>query len=107
MFALVLYAVCILTVIHNNNNYYYYYYRFPSIKELQGLLGSDGKRPDGLTLIPWQDGRCATCDVTVTDTVAASYVSRSASCAGSAAEAAATRKEEKYSDISESYLFSL
>jgi len=29
----------------------------PSIKEPQGLLRSDGKRPDGLTLIPWQDGR--------------------------------------------------
>jgi len=45
---------------------------FPAIKELHGLLGTDGKRPDGLTLIPWRDGRCITCDVTVTDTVAAS-----------------------------------
>jgi len=78
---------------------------FSSIKEPQGLLRSDGKRPDGLTLIPWQDGRCATWDVTVADTVAASYLSRSASCARSAAEAAVTRKEEKYSDISKSYFF--
>ena len=78
---------------------------FPSIKEPQGLLRSDGQRPDGLTLIPWQDGRCATWDATVTDTVAASYLNRSASCAGAAAEAAATRKEEKYADISKSYLF--
>ena len=78
---------------------------FPSIREPQGLLRSDGKRPDGLTLIPWQDGRCATWDVTVTDTVAASYLSGTASCAGSAAEAAATRKGEKYTEISSSYLF--
>jgi hypothetical protein len=78
---------------------------FPSIKEPHGLLRSDGKRPDGLTLIPWQDGRCATWDVTVTDTVATSYLSQTSSCAGSAAEAAATRKEEKYSEISISYLF--
>jgi len=78
---------------------------FPSIKELQGLLISDGKCPDGLTLIPWQDGRCAIWDVTVINTVTASYLSRSASCAGSAAEAAATRKEAKNSDISKSYLF--
>ena len=45
---------------------------FPSIKEPQGLVRTDGKRPDGLTLVPWGDGRCATWDVTVTDTVAAS-----------------------------------
>jgi len=51
---------------------------FPSIKELQGLLGSDGKPTDGLTLISWQDGRCATWDVPVTGTDAAGiYVSRS------------------------------
>ena len=31
------------------------------------------KRPDDLTLTPWRDGRCAAWDVTVTDTVAASY----------------------------------
>jgi len=48
---------------------------------------------------------CATCDVTVTDAVAASYLSRSASCADSAAEAVTLRKEEKYSDISKSYTF--
>jgi len=29
----------------------------PCSKELQGLCRSDGKRPDGLTLIPWQSGK--------------------------------------------------
>ena len=48
------------------------------------------------------DGRCATWDVTVTDTVAASY---SSSCAASAAEAAAKRKEEKYVDICRTHHF--
>jgi len=66
---------------------------YPSIKEPQGHLRADGKRPDGLTLTSWKDGRCATWDVTVTDTVAASYLS--ATCAGSAAETAAKRKEDK------------
>jgi hypothetical protein len=78
---------------------------FPSVKEPQGLLRTDGKRPDGLTLLPWRDGRCATWDVTVTDTVALSYLNFTSSSAGSAAEAAASRKEEKYSDISSNYLF--
>ena len=68
----------------------------PSHQEPQGLLRTDGKRPDGLALIPWRDGRCATWDVTVTDsdTVVASYLSLTSSCASSAAEAAATRKGE-------------
>ena len=64
------------------------------------------KRPDGLTLLPWQiDGRCATWDVTVTDTVVASYVGISSSCAASAAEAAAKRKEEKYIEICQTHNF--
>ncbi len=78
---------------------------FPSIKEPQGLLRTDGKRPDGLTLTPWKEGRCATWDVTVTDTVAASYLNATSACAGSAAEAAAKRKEEKYAEISATYHF--
>ena len=57
---------------------------FPAVKEPQGLLRADGKRPDGLTLTPWKEGRCATWDVTVTDTVAASYLSSTSSSAGSA-----------------------
>jgi len=72
---------------------------FTSIKEQHGLLRSDNKRPDGLTLIPWRDGRCATWDVTVTDTVAPSYLSMSSACAASAAEAAAKHNEEKYIEI--------
>ena len=44
----------------------------PSIKEPAGLLRSDGKRPDGLTQIPWREGRCMTWDVTVADTLASS-----------------------------------
>jgi hypothetical protein len=38
----------------------------PAVKEPQGLVRVDGKRPDGLTLVPWQSGRCATWDVTPT-----------------------------------------
>jgi len=30
----------------------------PATREPRGLLRSDGKRPDGLTLIPWREGRC-------------------------------------------------
>ena len=79
---------------------------FPAIREPQGCLRTDAKRPDCLTLIPWWDGRCATWDVTVTDAVAAtSYLSLASSRAVSAAEAAATRKEKKYSEITSNYHF--
>ena len=30
----------------------------PSIKEPLGLLQDDGKRPDGVMMIPWSRGRC-------------------------------------------------
>ena len=39
----------------------------PATKEPVGLLRSDGKRPDGLTLVPWQSGKPLTWDVTVDD----------------------------------------
>ena len=69
---------------------------YPSIKGPHGLLRSDGKRPDGITLIPWREGRSATWDVTVTHTVATSYLGLTSECAAAAAEAAAKRKEDKY-----------
>ena len=39
----------------------------PVTKEPQGLSRSDGKRSDGLTLIPWCEGRCLIWDITVAD----------------------------------------
>ena len=75
----------------------------PSTKEPSGLSRSDGRRPDGLTLIPWSSGRCAVWDVTVVDTLARSYLHLSADSAGGCAEAAATRKLEKYRDLASSY----
>jgi hypothetical protein len=76
-----------------------------SVKEPVGLSRSDGKRPDGLTLVPWQSGRNVIWDVTVTDTLATSYLPSTATTAGSAAEMAATRKESKYAELSVTHTF--
>ena len=46
-----------------------------------------------------------TWDVTITDTVADSYLHLSAARADSAAEGAASRKETKYADLDNSYTF--
>ena len=64
-----------------------------------------GIGPDGLTLIPWSQGKCLVWDFTCCDTVARSHVQRSAQEAGSAANAAEERKLSHYSDLSSSYFF--
>jgi len=77
----------------------------PSSKEPSGLIRSDGKRPDGLTLIPWQRGKSLTWDVTVADTLAASHLSTTSRVAGGAAENASVRKEAKYQDLAREFIF--
>jgi len=77
----------------------------PVKKEPSGLLLNDSKRPDGLTLIPWRAGKPLAWDVTVAATHADSYIRASSSAAGAAAEMAATRKMNKYSDLPTSVIF--
>lgn len=77
----------------------------PAIKEPPGLLRSDGKRPDGATQIPWASGKCLTWDVTVTHTLASSFVALSASSAANAAERAASSKIAKYSNLTPTHEF--
>ena len=77
----------------------------PATKEPSGLTRRDGKRPDGLTLIPWQGGKPLTWDVTVISTLADSYVRTAVRGGGSVAELAAARKLDKYSDLSANYIF--
>jgi len=76
----------------------------PATKEPSGLVRTDGKRPDGVTLIPWQAGRSLTWDVTVAHTTAGSYLGNAASTAGGVTEMAAERKHEKYTELEKSYI---
>ena len=77
----------------------------PSTKEPSGLSRTDGKRPDGLTLIPWQCGKSLIWDVTVADTLAASHLATTSVKAGSAADTAAVKKDAKYADLARTYHF--
>ena len=77
----------------------------PVLKEPLGLSRTDGKRPDGLTLVPWSRGKALTWDVTVATTLADSYVASSSRSAGAAAEKAAARKTDKYSQLPSCYIF--
>ena len=60
---------------------------------------NDGKRPDGVTQVPWRRGRCVAWDATCPDTFAQSHVQASSIRAGSAAAVAEEKKTQKYSDI--------
>ena len=60
----------------------------PSIKEPERLLRTDNKRPDGYTLIPWQAVRNLAWDVSIVNTVAASYIQTTSVIAGGATEIA-------------------
>src|SRR6218665_865863 len=77
----------------------------PSTKEPLGLFGSDGKRPDGATLVPWSHGRYLAWDATMAHSCAASYIDPRASLGGSAAEQAADRKTLKYAGLHSSFVF--
>ena len=76
-----------------------------STKEPTGLLRSDGKRPDGVKLIPWARGRCLTWDITVPDTFATSHIASTSCLPGAAAEHAATLKKQKYAALSQTHEF--
>ena len=78
----------------------------PSTLEPSGLVRSDGKRPDGITYAPWAQGRPLVWDVTVPDTLAASYRSIATRHSGAVAEIAEKKKESKYSHLTHSYIFS-
>ena len=79
----------------------------PSCKEPAGLSRSDGKCPDGVSLIPWSRGCCVAWDVTSPDTVAPSHLSSSATQAGSAAARAEAAKTLKYSALTTTHAFVL
>jgi hypothetical protein len=71
-----------------------------------GPSRDDGKRPDGLTLVPWTKGQPLVWDVTIVDTLAGSYVLKTPEVSGFAAEMACKRKHSKYSSIiSSNYIF--
>ena len=71
----------------------------------QGAIRRDGKRPDGLILIPWQGGKPLIWDVTVVSTLAASCANITATGAGLVADQAADKKADKYADFTASYIF--
>ena len=73
--------------------------------ELPGLLRSDDKRPDGITLEPWLSGRPLVWDATCTDMFAVTYRDQVTTAAGCVAAHAEEKKCEKYFRLVPKYYF--
>ena len=70
-----------------------------------GLYRSDGKRPDGASVIPWKGGKALVWDATCPDTLAPSHLSMAVREAGAVANDAEYRKKQKYSHLDYSHYF--
>ena len=79
--------------------------RLPSRLEPTGLFRSDGKRPDGITLVPWRSGRLLVWDATCPDTFAPSHLASATSEPGAVAAMAELNKRAKYSNLNQCHIF--
>ena len=78
---------------------------FPAILEPPGLCRSDGKRVDGMTLVPWRNGKALIWDATCSHSLADSYIKQTSKEAGMAARLAETIKHKKYEELKDRFLF--
>jgi len=69
------------------------------------VVRQDGKRPDGVTLLPWATGKSLAWDITVPDTYAEFHLHDTACRPGAAADKAAANKSSKYCDLAGTHLF--
>ena len=69
------------------------------------MTRTDGKRPDGNTLVPWSAGKCVIWDVSIADTRALSYTAISSVSASLVAEQSSARKLAKYSELAINHIF--
>ena len=77
----------------------------PSRLEPSGLFRSDGKRPDGVSIVPWKCGQLMVWDATCPDTLAPSYSTIAAHQVGAVAQQAENRKTQKYKHLESCYFF--
>ena len=70
-----------------------------------GLMRSDGKRPDGASIVPWKSGKLLVWDATCADTFAPSYRSFAAHAVGEVTARSEALKQIKYSELSHTHEF--
>ena len=77
----------------------------PCTMEPVGCSRADGKRPDGMTLVPWKRGKSLVWDFTCADTFAPSHLPGTSLHSGRAAGMAATEKRRKYEFLVQRFHF--
>ena len=79
----------------------------PSMLEPRGLYRTNGKRPDGVTMIPWEMGKQLVWNVTVVDSLAPSRLNQGSLCnPGNTVTEDEACKIEKYRElIDNGYIF--
>ena len=79
----------------------------PSMLEPRGLYRTDGKRPDGVTMILWEMGKQLVWDVTVVDALARRRLNQGSLCKqGTTTTEAEASKIEKYRELLDNvYIF--
>ena len=79
--------------------------KIPSRLEPSGLHRADGKRPDGMTMVPWEQGKYLVWDATCVDTFCQSHCQRAATEPGGAAAHAEEDKAKMYAPLDSMNLF--
>ena len=79
--------------------------KIPSRLEPSGLYRSDGKGPDGISVVPWGRGKLLVWDATCPDTFAPSYSALATIEAGAVAAKAEVGKCQIYSHLDPNHLF--
>ena len=77
----------------------------PSRLEPPGLFRADGKRPDGVSMVPWSQGKYLVWDATCVDTFCLSNLQHSSKVLGGAAAMAEKAKNLKYDHLDSVYQF--
>ena len=77
----------------------------PSYIEPYGLNRGDGKRPDGITIFPFSQGKCLCWDATCVNTFGESVINETAIESGQAAAKAENSKRSKYPELVQRYKF--
>ena len=77
----------------------------PSRLEPTGLYRVDGNHPDGVTMVPWSNGRFLVWDTTCVGTFCNSHRQATTKKAGGVVEHAETEKAKKYAHLDRAYQF--
>ena len=80
-------------------------YVVPAILEPHGIERRDGRRPDGMTLFPFSDGKSLVWDATRVNTFAQTRLNAATTAAGGAAKEAEEAKRRKYDHLGRRFRF--